>query len=182
VVSEQWSGIEGSSLYLENESGVGGVGGAGGAGGVSRCAQLDGFTDAQAHGGKCEVREIEMRAHSSTLALECFCCVVWDECGRGMSELAGSSHLRRNTGTVERAVFVVWAHVSCGGRPGPIRRGVRGAGLRGKIRWCGAWRVSDRDRGSSHPLSPATPPDKRVRIRRFDELIPCRTAQRPEVQ
>ena len=40
----------------------------------------------------------------------------------------------------------------------------------------------NRDRGSSHLLSPPTPPDKRVRIRRFDELIPCHTAQRPEVQ
>jgi len=41
---------------------------------------------------------------------------------------------------------------------------------------------SNRDRGSSHLLSPPTPPDKRVRIRRFDELLPCRTARRPEVQ
>ena len=28
----------------------------------------------------------------------------------------------------------------------------------------------DRHRGSSHLLSPATPPDKRVRIRRFEKL------------
>jgi hypothetical protein len=36
---------------------------------------------------------------------------------------------------------------------------------------------------SSPPLSsPPTPLDKRVRIRRFDELTPCRTAQSPEVQ
>jgi len=40
----------------------------------------------------------------------------------------------------------------------------------------------DRDRGESHLSTPLTPPDKRVRIRRFDESIPCRTAQRPEVQ
>jgi hypothetical protein len=39
-----------------------------------------------------------------------------------------------------------------------------------------------RDRGESHLSSPPTPPDKRVRIRRFDELLPYRTAQRPEVQ
>jgi hypothetical protein len=39
-----------------------------------------------------------------------------------------------------------------------------------------------RDRGESRPSSPPTPPDKRVRIRRFDELIPCRTAQGAEVQ
>ena len=30
--------------------------------------------------------------------------------------------------------------------------------------------LADRHRGSSHLLSPATPPDKRVRIRRFEEL------------
>src|ERR1035438_2840744 len=40
----------------------------------------------------------------------------------------------------------------------------------------------NRDRGESHLSSPPTPPDKRVRIRRFDGLLPCRTAQRPEVQ
>ena len=28
----------------------------------------------------------------------------------------------------------------------------------------------DRHRGSGRPLSPATPPDKRVRIRRFEKL------------
>jgi len=39
-----------------------------------------------------------------------------------------------------------------------------------------------RDRGRPRGPSPPTPPDKRVRIRRFDELILCRTAQRPEVQ
>jgi hypothetical protein len=39
-----------------------------------------------------------------------------------------------------------------------------------------------RDRGESHLSSPPTPPDMRVRIRRFDELIPCRTTQRPVVQ
>ena len=31
-------------------------------------------------------------------------------------------------------------------------------------------KTGDRHRGSSHLLSPATPPDKRVRIRRFEEL------------
>ena len=36
--------------------------------------------------------------------------------------------------------------------------------------------------GGSHLSSPPTPPDKRVRIRRFDGLLPCRTAQRPEVR
>ena len=40
----------------------------------------------------------------------------------------------------------------------------------------------NRDRGARHRSSPPTPPDKRVRIRRFDGLLPCRTAQRPEVQ
>ena len=40
----------------------------------------------------------------------------------------------------------------------------------------------NRDRGESRLSSPPTPPDKRVRIRRFDELIPCRTGQRPEVR
>jgi len=43
-------------------------------------------------------------------------------------------------------------------------------------------RQENRDRGESRLSSPPTPPDKRVRIRRFDELVPCRTAQRPEVQ
>jgi len=40
----------------------------------------------------------------------------------------------------------------------------------------------NRDGGRAHGPSPTTPPDKRVRIRRFDELVRCRTAQRLEVQ
>jgi hypothetical protein len=39
------------------------------------------------------------------------------------------------------------------------------AGFRAELQPC-----ADRHKGESHPISPATPPDKWVRIRRFEEL------------
>ena len=47
---------------------------------------------------------------------------------------------------------------------------------------CAAKYRRNRHRGCGHPLSPATPLDKRVRIGRFDELIPCQLPLRPEIQ
>jgi len=67
-----------------------------------------------------------------------------------------------------RAGYTVYAQTGT-----PFMRGK----LAGFTPVCGfRWRTAataDRHRGESCLSSPATPPDKRVRIRRFDELIPC---------